>query len=558
MPTLANGMVVDHATILADGISLSTDTHETQLNNNLLVVGGSGSGKSSSVVMPNLMQINSSIVAIDPKGALHASMAAGLAQAGYDVELLDFANPARSTVSWNPFSEARDDRELHDLAIGLVSEHGMSERDPFWQEQAAYLSTAIVKLIEEEGDTPTMGGVIRAFDDLHVPAEIYNRPDGYPSVAFFSKLDMRFCDRAYVENEIDAEVAKVAGPSAEEVEELKRMKAEERERRAKNEARVRSTKARRVALRCEIMRRFGLTQPEYFDLRNGNVRASNPALRAALREQRRRAREYELAVHENRGGNARAWTLASKPRKPPAPTTVTERRVSEAYDRWVNVRDTASETWSCIVNVASPRVDAYRSPELLRLLGGETDARPVDLIQPGQRVTARFVVISDVNRDLDLLATTFVTQQVRALVQHADAMGEPLDQPVRLVLDDFATMAAMPDMVSWIAAVRSREIWITLVVQSLAQLEERYGKAADTIVGNCDTAIYFTPTDVRTARAITSRTGLRPQAVMALGTDAAWVIVRGYVPTLAHRYDLNAHPNWTRFWLASHMREATA
>ena len=57
--------------ILADGQYYSMDCFETQLNNNVLIVGAAGSGKTRSIVSPNILQASGSYVITDPKGQLH-------------------------------------------------------------------------------------------------------------------------------------------------------------------------------------------------------------------------------------------------------------------------------------------------------------------------------------------------------------------------------------------------------------------------------------------------------------------------------------------------------
>ena len=57
--------------ILPDGDMASLDTHKTRINNNVLVFGGSGSGKTRGVVTPNLLAANGSYVVSDPKGSLY-------------------------------------------------------------------------------------------------------------------------------------------------------------------------------------------------------------------------------------------------------------------------------------------------------------------------------------------------------------------------------------------------------------------------------------------------------------------------------------------------------
>ena len=81
-------------TILADGVSLGTDMRKTQLNNNVIVFGTPGGGKTEGIVKPNIMQMNSSYVVTDPKGNLLRECGAMLKEAGYDVVCLNFSDPA--------------------------------------------------------------------------------------------------------------------------------------------------------------------------------------------------------------------------------------------------------------------------------------------------------------------------------------------------------------------------------------------------------------------------------------------------------------------------------
>ena len=79
-------------TILGRGRTLSTDIFETGINNNMLVIGPSGSGKTRNVLKPNLLQMGSSFIVLDTKGTLCREVGPELAERGYHVEYLDFAN----------------------------------------------------------------------------------------------------------------------------------------------------------------------------------------------------------------------------------------------------------------------------------------------------------------------------------------------------------------------------------------------------------------------------------------------------------------------------------
>ena len=89
--------------IIAKDVVYSLDSHKTKLNNNVLVVGASGAGKTRSIVIPNLLQATGSYIVSDPKGNLCQKCRRQLEAMGYTVRVLDFENPACSE-KYNFFS----------------------------------------------------------------------------------------------------------------------------------------------------------------------------------------------------------------------------------------------------------------------------------------------------------------------------------------------------------------------------------------------------------------------------------------------------------------------
>ena len=80
------------SSILAKDTFISNDTWETGINNNVLVVGPSGAGKTRSYVKPNIMQANTNMIVSDAKGTLYRETAPLLRANGYEVWHLDFVN----------------------------------------------------------------------------------------------------------------------------------------------------------------------------------------------------------------------------------------------------------------------------------------------------------------------------------------------------------------------------------------------------------------------------------------------------------------------------------
>jgi len=87
--------------ILAKNVHVSNDTKITGLNNNDLIIASSGAGKTGSYVVPNIQNLDSSLVVVDTKGQLYRLFAEELEKKGYNVYCMNFINPKTSCV-YNP------------------------------------------------------------------------------------------------------------------------------------------------------------------------------------------------------------------------------------------------------------------------------------------------------------------------------------------------------------------------------------------------------------------------------------------------------------------------
>ncbi len=152
-------------TLLGRGCELPCDTRLTGLNNNVLVIGPSGAGKTRHVLKPNLLQMNASYVVLDTKGTLAREMGPVLAANGYTVQRIDFTclcGPALppiagvEDVGYDPLAHVRrygdhrvpDQQDIVSVARAICPvENG---DDPFWDNAAANLVTALIAYTLEE------------------------------------------------------------------------------------------------------------------------------------------------------------------------------------------------------------------------------------------------------------------------------------------------------------------------------------------------------------------------------------------------------------------------
>jgi type IV secretion system protein VirD4 len=120
--------------ILSQNVRMSLDTRYTKLNNNVLIIGGSGAGKTFYEVKPNLMQRNSSFIVTDPKGEILRSEGEMLQANGYNVKVINLLEMDKSDC-YNPFVYLREETDVVKLVTNIMSNttpKNASSGDPFW------------------------------------------------------------------------------------------------------------------------------------------------------------------------------------------------------------------------------------------------------------------------------------------------------------------------------------------------------------------------------------------------------------------------------------------
>ncbi len=174
--------------------------------------------------------------------------------------------------------------------------------------------------------------------------------------------------------------------------------------------------------------------------------------------------------------------------------------------------------------------------------------RQVDMSAFLRQKTALFLSVSDSDRSQDALVNLFYTQALQYLMHAADQREDSrLPIPVRFILDDFSTNTLIPDFDKIISVIRSREIYVSLVVQSLSQLEGLYGHPkAQTIMNNCDNCLYLGGTDIETARYFAEKANCQVSTVLNLPLNSMFLFTRGSEPRRIQRYDLNTDATYLR------------
>lgn len=376
-------------------LAMSREDHDPrwERNRNVVVIGGSGSGKTRTYVEPNLMQMNASYLVTDSKGTTVRRLGAMMLAHGYDVRTLNTVDFSLS-MRYNPLAYVRTQQDMLELVECLIVNttlKGKSANDPFWENSERLLYCALIGYLTYH--CPPEDRTLPGLMTLLALAEARDEDE-----SFMSPLDVLF-------RELETGCRCVAVPGG-------------------DAGDGRSVGGGRAAVRW--------------------VRWCEPATPES---------DYAL-------GRYRAFKAA------------------------------AGKTLKSIIISCNARLSALASEELKRVLSAD-DMRLDTLGDPGQRA-AIFATTSDTNATYSFLLAMLMWQATNVLCERAlTDFGGELPTPVHLVLDEFANIGRLPDFERSIAVVRSRNIGVSVILQSTAQLKSAYGDDAETILDCCDTTLFL-------------------------------------------------------------------
>ena len=143
--------IIDNNIVLTNDVKMSLNTRQTRKNLNVMVIGGSGSGKSRFYVKPNLMQANTSYVCTDPKGELLRSTGKMLKHYGYKIKVFNLIDMAHSN-NYNPFQYIYDVDgnysataviKMVNVLMKNTQKEGGGGSDQFWDDSTKALLAAL-------------------------------------------------------------------------------------------------------------------------------------------------------------------------------------------------------------------------------------------------------------------------------------------------------------------------------------------------------------------------------------------------------------------------------
>ena len=159
------------------------------------------------------------------------------------------------------------------------------------------------------------------------------------------------------------------------------------------------------------------------------------------------------------------------------------------YDLARNVSE-SQKTDSCIRSFVANALACFTTNESIDIFTGKSD---IDFKDFSDNKMVLFIDISDNDRSRDRIASIFYIQLFQSLIRAADSnKNGQLGIPLRIIMDDFASNVVVPNLDGIVNVIRSRDICVSIIIQSLNQLASIYGEAAaDSIQNACDHIVYL-------------------------------------------------------------------
>ena len=243
---------------------------------------------------------------------------------------------------------------------------------------------------------------------------------------------------------------------------------------------------------------------------------------------------------------------------------------SLALKQYEIYRSGATKTIQSILISVGVRLAAFNLDSMASL----TRFDELELDKIGERKTALFAVIPDNDSTFNFLVGMLYTQLFQMLYYQADYVyGGELPVPVHFLMDEFANVALPDEFDKLLSTMRSRQIFVSIILQNLAQIKTLFKDSWESIVGNCDELYYLGGNEQSTHKFIseylgketldtntfgkstghsgsystnyqqTGRELLTPDEVRLLNNDYGLLFIRGELPIMDKKYDLLKHPN---------------
>ena len=468
---------------------------EYNRNKNILVIGGSGSGKTRFFVKPNIMQCESkdypvSFVVTDPKGTVLLETGRMLEEKGYKIKVLNTIDFTKSN-KYNPLRYIRNENDILSFVTTLIANtkgEGNKGGDDFWVKAETLLYMALIGYIHYElnEESQNMITLVELLNDMEASEEDENLK---------SLVDVMFDD---LENDLDNLVEEynpdgtpiieiVDDKPTDKIRQRKRLEGEDGYRQPDDPA------------------RFAIFQYRSYKQAAGKTAKSiliSCAARLApfsIQGVRKLLREDEMDI-DFLGG----YKVEQNKKR----IVTKEKTDSKGNAVYKNGKPVKEQVFKMVKYKAKSGAIRERKVYEKEIVYNTKTGLPEKEEVTVRDKHAYFVIISDTDATFNFIVSLFYTQLFNRLVTKADnEFNGRLPVHVRCLLDEFANIGIIPEFDKKIATIRSREISACVILQAQSQLKAIYKDNMDTIVGNMDTTLFLGGKEKTTLKDISETLG---------------------------------------------------
>lgn len=238
-------------------------------------------------------------------------------------------------------------------------------------------------------------------------------------------------------------------------------------------------------------------------------------------------------------------------------------------------KKSSGDSGASVLMCAATRLSVFETDEILDL----TEYDELDFASMNNQKTALFVITDDTDNTFGFLGAMMYSQLFNTLCNIADNnKNHRLDIPLRCIMDEFANLGKIPNVEILISTIRSRDISMNIILQSISQLKSLYDKKAQGIVSNCDTFLFLGGNGEDDTKMVSenlgketidiityneskgkngsytknaSKTGLELMAKNEIGLldgGKCLLFIRGVVPFKSDKFDITSHRQYKKLY----------
>ena len=242
-----------------------------------------------------------------------------------------------------------------------------------------------------------------------------------------------------------------------------------------------------------------------------------------------------------------------------------------AVKYYKNYRSGSGKTLKSIQITLAARLEKFNIPSVAAL----TMTDELDLPSLGERKTALFCILPDNDNSFNFIIGLLYLNLFQQLFYLADRKyGGALPVPVHVLMDEFANVQLPDDFETLCSVMRSRNVYVSIVLQGIGQLKKLFEKSWQTILANCDSFLYLGGNDEESLKVVngmlgketidtntygktsgrsgsystnyqsTGRELLTVEEIRKLDNDYALLFIRGEDPVKDRKLDVKRHPNY--------------